>query len=578
MEQPNYWQRLARKRLSRRSVLIAGGTAALGGATAMVVGCGGGNGNGNGSTTGPNVSGNPDASPRPGGSVTFGRLLNIGGIDPHVDLTGLDIDAMCYSYLYSWDPIDEELVFNNLAEEFEHPDDLTFLFKIRPGVMTHPGDYPGANEEMSAEDVRLSFIRRGSSITAPDKRFPFKIAGSSNKADLEAKLLVPDRYTFNFTMSQPFVPAIREMANPTWAIVPAKVLAEFGERFSGESLSQNAYGSGPFMLESFRGNDRVVLKKHPNYFHTGYPYVDEIVHQIITEGSSLLSAFESGAHDVNGSVLTRAEFDEKKDDERFSVARAFSFFYPCIQYKWKPPFDDIRVREAINLALNRDEFITTINDGEGQYNGPIQWVQRKWALPQEELREFYIHDLDRAKALMREAGYENGFDVKMKIPKVTGATFIADSASLILNHLEKININIQLDEVEVGTFIASVILPGNFDMTFFPNLPYDEPDRPLSFYHSKGVTGTGNWTNYNNQALDRLIDRQSELFDDEEGLATILEAQRMIIREHGPQITLPFGYQYAARWSYVHFPYEIGQAFPEDILPFGCQIWTEEGT
>jgi peptide/nickel transport system substrate-binding protein len=574
MEQPNYWRRLARKRMSRRNLLVAGGTAALGGATAMVVGCGGGdNGNGNGNGTNNGPQGNPDASPRPGGNVTFGRLLNIGGIDPHIDLTGLDIDAQLYSYMYSWDPIDEELVFNNLAESFENPDPLTFIFKIREGVMTHPGDFPGANEEMYSEDVRQSFIRRGTSFTAPDKRFPFRIAGSTTPADLAPKLFAPDRYTFNFEMTQPFVPAIREMANPTWAIVPAKVIDEYGIR-----LSQKAFGSGPFMLEQFRGNERVIMRKHPNYFHKGYPLLDTVTIIIITEGSSLLSAFESGDHDVNGSVLTRSEFDEKKDDPKFTVARAFSFFYPCIQYKMKPPFDDIKVREAINLALNRDEFINTISDGEGQYNGPIQWVQRKWALPQEELREFYIHDLTKAKQLMDAAGYSDGFDVVMKIPKVTGATFIADAASLVKNHLSKININIQIDEVEVGTFIASVILPGNFEMTFFPNLPYDEPDRPLSFYHSRGVTGTGNWTNYTNREIDVLIDKQSEQFDEEERLKTILEVQRLIIREHGPQITLPFGYQYAARWSYVHFPYELGQAFPDDILPFGCQTWTEEGT
>jgi peptide/nickel transport system substrate-binding protein len=578
MEQPNYWQRLAKRRVSRRSLLVAGGTAALGGATALVVGCGGGDGNGNGNGNGNGQSGDPNASPRPGGNVTFGRLLNIGGIDPHIDLTGLDIDAMLYSYLYSWDPIDEELVFNNLAEEFENPDPLTFIFKIRPGVMMQPGDFPGAGEELTSEDVKRSFIRRGTSFTAPDKRFPFKIAGSSNAPDLAPKLFTPEKYLFNFNMTTPFVPAIREMANPTWAITSAKVIEEFGERFGTKSLSQDAYGSGPFMLEEFKGSEKVVLRKNPNYFHKGYPLLDSITHIIITEGSSLLTAFENGAHDVNGSVLTRAEFQEKQDDDRFSVARAFSFFYPCIQFKMKAPFNDIKVREAIDVVLDRDEFINTINDGEGQYNGPIQWVQRKWALPQEELREFYVRDVQKAKQLMSAAGYEDGFDVTMKIPKVTGATFIERSASLIKDHLAEININIQLDEVEVGSYIASTILPGNFDMTFFPNLPYDEPDRPLSFYHTRGVTGTGNWTNYTNPALDKLIDKQSEQFDEEERLQTILEAQRMIIREHGPQITLPFGYQYAARWSYVHFPYELGQAFPDDILPFGCQIWTEEGT
>jgi ABC-type transport system substrate-binding protein len=179
---------------------------------------------------------------------------------------------------------------------------------------------------------------------------------------------------------------------------------------------------------------------------------------------------------------------------------------------------------------------------------------------------------------LQEAGYGDGFSTVMKIPKVTGATFIADSASLIKSHLSEVNIEAQIDEVELGTFIASTILPGNFEMTFFPNLPYDEPDRPLSFYHSRGVTGTGNWTNYTNPPLDKLIDAQAKEFDVDERQKIIYEAQRIMIREHGPQTTLTSGFQYTARWSYVHFPFEFGQEPPADVLPFGCDIWTEKGT
>jgi len=454
------------------------------------------------------------------------------------------------------------------------PEHLEFIFTLNPGFMNSPGDFPGANEEITSEDVRQSFNRRGTSITAPDKRFAFKIAGSTDPSMLLSALEAPDKYTFRFKMVDPFVPAVREMANPTWGIVPAKVIDEYGL-----GLSQQAHGGGPFMVEEFRGNERIVLRKNPNYYHKGYPYLDTITYIVITEGSSLLAAFESGAHDVNGSVLNKDEYDDKKDDPKYAVARGNTLFYPCIEYKvQKAPFDDPRVLEAIDLALDRDDMINGINYGEGQYNGPIQWPQFQWALPQEELREFYRVDRARSMELLQEAGYGDGFSVKMKIPKVTGATFIADLASVIRNHLEEVKINVQIDEVEIGTFIANTILPGNFDMTFFPNLPYDEPDRPLAFYHSRGVTGTGNWTNYTNPDLDVLIDAQSEEFDLDKRQEIIYEAQRMMIREHSPQITLTSGYQYTARWAYVHFPFEFGEEPPPDVLPFGCDIWTEEGT
>jgi len=570
MEESNYWTRLSRGRISRRRLLGASAVTALGGAAALVVGCGSGNSNG-GSPTGPVRTRPPGGSPAPGGSITWGRAIASLGIDPHIDLTGLDVDTLLYSYLYDWIPGKEEIIYNNLAAHLELPDPqhLEFIFTLRPGVKIHAGG-PGAGEDMSSEDCKQSFIRRGTSITAPDKRFPRKIAGSSDAEALAAALQTPDPLTFKFKMSEPFVPSLREMANPTWAMVPAKVISKY------LSLAQRAFGSGPFMLEEFKGSQRIVLKRHPEHFLKPRPWLDGITYVVITEGSSLLSAFKNGQHDVNGSVLTKDDFDQLSKNENIVVSRAPSLFYPVIHMKMKPPFNDIKVREAMDLALNRDEIIALTQGGEGNYNGPIQWPQAKWALPQEELRAFYKYDPERAKSLLADAGFKDGFSAKMKLPKLAGATFISDTAAVAAQQLGKVGINIQLDEVELGAFIASTLLPGNFELAFFPNLPYDEPDRPLAFYHSSGVTGSGNWNNYTNPQLDKLINQQAMEFDEAKRKEIVYAAQRMILLEHAPQITLTGGFAYSAHWSYVHFPYELGQDPPKDAGPNGVDIWTDK--
>jgi len=583
MEEQNYWKRLSRKRFSRRAMLGTTATTALGGAAAFVVGCGGGDDD-NG---GPNGSNGPTrttpSSPTPGGTITQGRLLSVLGIDPHIDLTGLDIDLLLYPYLYNWAPGREEAVFNNFAEALELPSPTEFIFTLRPGVKNSPIG-PAADQELTSEDVKQSFIRRGTSITAPDKRFAFKIAGGAGAELLAPALITPDPYTFSFNMSEPFVPGVREMANPTWAMVSKVVM----ERYL--YLSQDAFGAGPFMLDEFRGNERVVMTRNPNYFIKDRPYLDGITYIVITESSSLLSAFTTGQHDVNGAILTRDQYEEFRDDGDFSVATAPSLFYPVVHLKMRPPFDDIKVREAMDLAINREEMINNIQSGEGQFNGPIQWPQLKWALPQDELRDFYQYDTARAKTLLAEAGYPDGFNSRLKLPKISGASFIADTAVLLKDQLGQVGINIEIDEVELGAFIGSTLLPGNFDMAFFPNLPYDEPDRPLAFYHSKGVTGTGNWNSYSNPELDALIDAQAREFDEEKRIEIVQAAQRLILPEHGPQITLTGGFQYSARWNYVHFPFEIdGQLDPTVLVedgaqyavesgsaPFGAEIWTEK--
>lgn len=574
MEELNYWQRLARRRVSRRALLGASATTALGGAAAMIAGCGGSSGGGeNGGVT---ATPHPTAaSPVTGGSITQGRPVTILGIDPHIDLTGLDIDTYLYPYLYGWRPNAEEAIFNNLAEmEVPDPEHLVFIFNLRKGVKNSPWTdkhVRGAGAEITSDDCKASFIRRGTSISAPDKRFPRKIG--KDQAAMEAAIVTPDPYTFKFTMTEPFVPAIREMANPTWAILSRTV----AEDTLGKGVSQVAYGAGPFMLDEFRGSERVVLKRNPNYFIPGRPYLDGTTTVIITDNSSLLTAFKQKQHDVCGAILTYQDYQEFLPNPDYAVFTAPNLFYPCIHLKVsRQPFDQLNVREAIDISIDRDEIIKIIQNGRGAYNGPIQWAQTKWALPQDELKAFYKYQPDKARQLLAQAGYPNGFKSTMKLPKITGVSSIADMASLLKDQWSRVGIDVDLQEVELGAFIGSTLLPGNFDMAFFPNLPYDEPDRPLSFYSSLGVTGSGNWTNYSNPDLDKLIEKQSMQFDETERQQTIFEAQRMILKEHGPQLTLTGDYAYSARWWYVHFPFNLGEDPTKTTNPPGCDIWSEK--
>jgi peptide/nickel transport system substrate-binding protein len=572
MAKSQYWNRFWRRRISRRALLGAGAVTAVGAASAAVLGCNGGDGNGNGNGNATRT-GSPVAAgtPRPGGAITQGRLLEAQGIDPHIDLTGLDIDMLVYTYLYSWRASVEKAILNNFVTEMElpDPDGTQINFTLRKGVMNAPVG-PAAGEELTSTDCKESFIRRGTSISAPDRRYPQRFLPEKG-----GRLETPDPYQFNISLTAPFVPAIQDMANPTWGIVPAKVIDRYN------SLSQVAFGSGPFMVHEFLGSERIVLKRNPNYFLDPRPWLDEIKMIVITEGSSLVAAFKAGQHDVNGAILTKEEAEELMEDGRFDVDKFPTLFYPVIHMKViRPPFDDRRVLEAIDLALDRDDMINVINDGEGFYNGPIQWPQAEWALPQDELRTFYRHDPERAKQLLAEAlpDSDGRFSVRMKLPKLTGATIVIDNAILIKEQLARVGIDVELDEVEIGTFISNTILNGNFDMAFFPNLPYTEPDRPLSFYHSAGVTGTGNWTNYTNLELDALIDAQAEELDPEERKKIILKAQRMILPEHGPQITLTGGFGYSARWKHVHVATtvtDLGLELTPDAGPPGADIWVD---
>jgi ABC-type transport system substrate-binding protein len=552
------------------------------------VGCGGGR-----RRTPQPTHGDP-APQIPGGNVRIGRPIYVLGLDPHIDLTGLDIDQLLYSYLYSWDPVDEQTVFNNLAVTVEIPDpqQTEFIFKLRRGVMAYrQWENSEQPHEVVSEDVVESFVRRGTRITAPDKRFPLRISGADTNDSAHARGLrdgfqAPDPYTFSIRMKQPFVPALGEMANPTWAIAPAEIANPPGsDSWGGGPFARESWGSGPFMLTTFEGTERLILRRHPRYFLEPRPWLNEILYSIIEDHQALRDAFDSNAVDAIP-MLTRAEAEQRKDDEEVVIAKsAVSGSYPVIHFKNQPglPLADTRVWEAFDLALNRDEMIERIWEGDGHYNGPVPRHCARYTLPEDEVRASMPYDPRRARRLMAEAGLEDGLELKMRYPRLHGIPSVANLASLVRDQVAQIGINLTLEEVEYGSFIANTLLPGNFDIALFPQLPYDEPDRPLAFYHSRGVTGTTSWNYYRNEEIDQLIEAQQVEFDAGKRRDIILQAQRRILKEHGPQLTLPSGDLYSAHWKWVHNlpgypePGDAGETKTSAIVagPPGADAWTE---
>jgi ABC-type transport system substrate-binding protein len=572
MAEPNEGQ------LSRRRFLVAGAGIAAGGGMALVLGCGGSSPSRTPTPTADTVG---NTGPRQGGEIVIGHDGGVLSIDPHIDASALDIAQLIYSRLYTWDAVNQTAIFNDFAVSLEIPDSQPqeFIFSLTRGVKVHSNpDNPASGAELTSEDCKQSFIRRGSAINAPDKRLALAIAGTPgpDAVALGAALQTPDPYTFSFTLTRRFSPVLRELAE--LAIIPVTVIDKNGGSFSSTGPGGLAFGSGPFMLEEFRGTERIVLIRHPEYFLSPRPWLDRIVFAILANHAGLVSALQSGRLDAMTASINREEYLPLKENSRFTTSRAPTLVYPSLHLKMQPPFSDVRVREAIDLALNRDNFIDAVWGGEAKYNGPIAWPLQYWALPKEELRHAYPHDPTRARALLEEAGYADGFTSTMTLPRGnSSAVFdLAKAASVVAEDLSNAGIDVQLDEVDLGSFIANTVLPGNFEMVFFPNNPYDDPDRPLAFYHSRGVSGVGNWTNYANPEIDRLIDAQSEELDETRRRDLIHEVQRLIIKENGPQITLPSGYEYHARRSFVHYPYEIGEAPSGEAGPWGSDIWTEE--
>ncbi len=527
LDRDSYWARMLSRRLSRRSALRAGAVAALGAAGLSLARCTD-DGEPVPAPTGTVAAGQP----RRGGIVTHGRAVDPVDLDPHTSITAMDIFVKVYSNLYFVVPGGETQM--NLAESFEIPDDQTFIFTLKEGAKFHDID-PVNGREVTSEDVAYSFKRRGTAIEAIDKRF-WKL--------IQNGMETPDKHTFKVTLDRPFVPAFIEIANPTWTVVPPEAVEEFG------NLKQKGIGSGPFMIQRFVRAESVELVRNPDFFLPGRPYLDGHEYVVIPSHDTLLAAFKSGQHDVNGANLDALKVRDLEANPDITVLTTPNFYFPQVGLNMtRAPFDDIRVREAVDLAIDRQELIDKIAFGEGKLNGPIQWGQTSWALSQEELGSLLPYDPERARQLLADAGHEGGFQVTLRTAMVKG--FWEDTVTLVAEQLSRVGINVNLQVMDLAAWLVTVLLPGDYDMTFGVNLPYNEPDRPLSFYHSAGVTGSGSPTNIPDPEIDALIEKQQVTFDEVERHRLIEEVQRLVLRRHGPALPLFSNYYHVAFWNRV---------------------------
>jgi ABC-type transport system substrate-binding protein len=269
---------------------------------------------------------------------------------------------------------------------------------------------------------------------------------------------------------------------------------------------------------------------------------------VIPDDSTIAAAFETGQTDYyGGSQPNRPKLDKWKNIKGINVRTGSNYYHRIFMLRTdRPPFNDVRVRQAIDLCVDRQDIIDKIAFGYGKFAGPVVPDMERYALPQEEIREFYKVDIEKAKQLLAAAGYENGLDVEIK---VESAADLSKLSQIVAQHLAKAGIKARLTLQELGAYLAT-LYAGNFDMTCYYNLAFDEPDRPLCQWFSKGQAGIS-FSGYNNPTADEWIWKERSEFDPEKRRQIILDAQRFFITEHRPQISTQTDVGYGAHWNYL---------------------------
>jgi len=365
----------------------------------------------------------------------------------------------------------------DLAESWTQPSETTYVFKLRKGVRWH-NKPPVNGRELTADDVVFSVNH-------------FLAAkGNANGYMLRAveKVEAFDRSTVKFTLKEPFVWFLDMLSNPhAVAIVAKEVLDKFGDFKKHETV----IGTGPWMLDSYRPNVGLTFVRNPSYFLPGLPYIDRIEATVDEDNASRMAAFLSGKYDLGWEfpgTVNRVDWVQIKDTlkQKRSKLQTLEFPAPVMSHismrTDQKPFNDVRVRHAMSLAIDRKAIIDAVFEGVGAMNPPVPAALREWSVPFDKLGDgakYYKHDPAEAKRLLAAAGYPNGFPGTMCFTPY-GSTILVDAMQLVQKDLKAVGIDVKIDQKEYGAYIATCFY-GKFEsMTFGPQRGFLEPDTFLS--------------------------------------------------------------------------------------------------
>ena len=324
---------------------------------------------------------------------------------PAMNTTGTSFDAArpLYNQLVEFERGSTNVV-PALAESWEvSPDGMTITFKLRPGVKFHSGvNGFTPTRDFNADDVLFSFERQWK----PDHPYA-KVSGGSydyfndmGMPDLLKAIEKVDENTVKFTLNHPESPFIANLGMDFAAIHSAEYMAQMLKAGTPEKVDQDPIGTGPFVLNSYRKDDRIIYNANVNYFRGKQP-IDRLVFSITPDQATREARLEAGECDVIP-YPNPANLEKLKANPNLQVLEqeGLNVGYLAMNVK-KPPFDNVKVRQAINMAIDKESILAAVYKGAGKAaKNPIP--PTIWSY--DDSVEAYPYDPEKAKALLAEAG------------------------------------------------------------------------------------------------------------------------------------------------------------------------------
>lgn len=462
----------------------------------FLVGC---NSKSNEETGGKN-SGNEEAGSKKD-TLVYGRGGDSTSLDPITTTEGetFKVTENIFETLLQYG--DQDTTVNpGLAEEWEVSEDgLTYTFKLRQGVKFHDGT------DFNAEAVVFNFNRW---MSGNEDDFPYYTMFGGYKGEeghVIKEVTAVDEHTVKFVLTRPQAPFLKNLAMSPFGIASPAAVEKHGDKFR-----ENPVGTGPFKFVEWKQNDTITLEKNAEYWQEGLPKLNKVIFRVIPENTARLNALSNGEIDVMDGLNNSDEATVKANANLQVIERpSMNVGYIGLTTTRKP-FDNKLVRQAINHAVDKKSIIEAFYGGKADaavnpmpssiegYNDAIKG---------------YEYDLDKAKELLAEAGYADGFEIDLWAMPVA-RPYMPEAqkvAEVIQESLSKIGVTAKIQSVDWATYLDKAA-KGEFDM-FMLGWTGDNGDADNFLYTllDKDSIGSNNYSHYSSDELhDVLIQAQTE--------------------------------------------------------------------
>ena len=440
------------------------------------------------------------AEPKQGGQMIVTYKDDVSTLDPQIgyDWQNWSMIKSLFDGLMDYKPGTTELI-PDLAESYEVSEDgLLYTFKLRQGVKFHNG------RELTSADIKYSIERAVNPATqSPGQGFFWQIKGFDEMVSGDAKELsgitTPDPYTVKIELSQPDATFLQIVAINFAFAVPREEVEKYGPDFG-----RNPVGTGAYKMPEWTLGQRVVFERNKDYFREGSPYLDKIIFEVGQEPQVALLRLKRGEVDVLGDPIPSANFLEEINDpnnKELIVEGGLLHTGYITLNTTKPPFDNKKVRQAVNMAVNKDRVLRIVNNRGVVANQPLPPAMPGY----DPNYKGYAYDPEAAKKLLAEAGFPDGFETELYAMNTDPNPRIAQS---IQQDLAAIGIKAAVKSLAQATVIAAGG-DGTAPMLWSGGMAWiaDYPD-PSNFYGpilgcGGAVPGGWNWAKYCNESIEK---------------------------------------------------------------------------